>query len=149
VSISELRYAIPADLVEHALVLEFFGKRDFVERLAALVEREEGQEDRLVQRRVKVGRRNDVDHGRHHLFVDQHRAEECHLRLDVVGRNPVDAGNERGDVHRVTFVRRVAGRRRSGDAEIERGQGFDDGRDDDHLDTLWCRLDIARILARG
>ena len=83
-------YGEAADAFERVAMAQLFGDRDFVERLAALEEIDQHGEDRLVDVRVEVARANDFADGGHHLAVDEHGADNRHLRLEIVRRNAVD-----------------------------------------------------------
>ena len=88
---------LPADVVEHAAVVERARERDRVDDLALAVHLEDGAVDGRVRPAVEVLGLQQLRDDRDRVLRDQHRAEDRLLGVDVLGR---DVGWPVGDRHR-------------------------------------------------
>ena len=79
-----------ADLLELVLLLEALAQGDQVDRLVVLEHVEHRGEETAVRAAVEILRLEDLDDPRQHRVVEQDRAEDGLLRLDVLRREPVE-----------------------------------------------------------
>ena len=87
-----------ADLLELVLLLEALAQGDQVDRLVVLEHVEHRGEKTAVRAAVEILGLEDLDDPRQHRVVEQYRADDGLLRLDVLRREPVEArvGGGRG-----------------------------------------------------